>query len=619
MRLGDWSRHVTCWLLLALALAIVAARPASAAPAPSNADRVSITLGSLTLRACSVVEVPGTQAWCGDLPRPWDPRDPAQGTFDLAFAVVLPTSGVTTEPAVVGLEGGPGYGSIDTGQYYAEMLGPLLGDRALLVMDARGTGRSDAARCPSLAREDLRWSRAVALCGQRLGPRAPLLASALAADDLAALVTALDLGVVDVYGDSYGTFLAQVVAGRHPTMVRQLVLDGAYPVLGEDAWYPTQGPAMRRSFARVCSRTPTCARLPGSTMARLRAVLDGVRGAPVSVHAPGGDGHRHRVVVDAPSLVEVAFNATYVVTTYRELDAALRAARGGDWLPLGRLVAEYDYPSPYRTPVSVFSPGQMLAVSCHDYPQLFETSASVPQRREQVAAAVGAAERERPRMYGPFTIDEYLHSSWAEQLNCVTWPGSPADPHLGPGPVSGHYPDVPTLVLSGELDTITTPAEGAMVAAQFPRSRQIVVANGLHVVALGDPAGCAATLVRSFLRDAPSALQTPASCSVPSIRLAPGYPRTSRGLTLGSALRQTVEDVIDRIWQTEASAGLGLRGGDWSYRGWPATSIELHDVRLFADLAVSGSARWNAETGRVRAELVVGGRGWHDSWDIDGR
>jgi hypothetical protein len=33
----------------------------------------------------------------------------------------------------------------------------------------------------------------------------------------------------------------------------------------------------------------------------------------------------------------------------------------------------------------------------------------------------------------------------------------------------------PVLVLSGELDSITTPAEGRMVTEQFPRARQVVV------------------------------------------------------------------------------------------------------------------------------------------------
>ena len=88
------------------------------------------------------------------------------------------------------------------------------------------------------------------------------------------MIRQLGLGRVDMYGDSYGTFFAQVFAGRHPRLLRSLVLDGAYPTHGETAWYPTQGPAMRSSFAKACRRSAgvpraRCQRL-GSDATRAR-------------------------------------------------------------------------------------------------------------------------------------------------------------------------------------------------------------------------------------------------------------------------------------------------------------------------------------------------------------
>ena len=112
---------------------------------------------------------------------------------------------------------------------------------------------------------------------QTLGSHADLYGSADSADDLAAVVTALGLSKIDLYGDSYGTFFAQTFAGRHPTMLRSLVLDGAYPTTGEDAWYPTQGPAMLRSINLVCARTPACSALGTSTGSLLQQVLAKVR------------------------------------------------------------------------------------------------------------------------------------------------------------------------------------------------------------------------------------------------------------------------------------------------------------------------------------------------------
>ena len=125
---------------------------------------------------------------------------------------------------------------------------------------------------------------------QQLGKHADLYGSADSADDLAAVVTALGLSKIDLYGDSYGTFFAQTFAGRHPTMLRSLVLDGAYPTTGEDAWYPTQGPAMLRSINLVCARTPACSALGTSTGSLLQQVLAKVRKSPWRGVAPNADG-----------------------------------------------------------------------------------------------------------------------------------------------------------------------------------------------------------------------------------------------------------------------------------------------------------------------------------------
>ena len=62
-------------------------------------------------------------------------------------------------------------------------------------------------------------------------------------------------------------------------------------------------------------------------------------------------------------------------------------------------------------------------------------------------------------------------------------------------------PQTPVLVLSGELDSITTAAEGAIVVRQFPNARQVVVANSFHVTAVGDTDRCAVTVLRYFVRD----------------------------------------------------------------------------------------------------------------------
>ena len=164
------------------------------------------------------------------------------------------------------------------------------------------------------------------MCGASLGARADDYSTALSADDLAAVVDALGLGQVDVYGDSYGTFFAQVYAGRHPEQVRSVVLDSAYPTYGEEAWYPTQGPAMRLVLRRRVPAAPDLPRRRPAVPADPGAVLAAVREKPWRGKAHDADGRRMRVTVDGPGLVAVAFGATYTPAFYRELTAALAPA-----------------------------------------------------------------------------------------------------------------------------------------------------------------------------------------------------------------------------------------------------------------------------------------------------
>lgn len=62
--------------------------------------------------------------------------------------------------------------------------------------------------------------------------RVPTTISAMA-DDAVAFINALGLEQVDLIGFSMGGFISQVIAERHPTLVRRLVLAGTGPAGGE--------------------------------------------------------------------------------------------------------------------------------------------------------------------------------------------------------------------------------------------------------------------------------------------------------------------------------------------------------------------------------------------------
>ena len=280
--------------------------------------------------------------------------------------------------------------------------------------------------------------------------------------------------------------------------------------------------------------------------------------------------------------------------------------------PLLRLVAENVDPSSYDGAPTGYSEGLDAAVSCEDYPQLYNMADPPAKRLQEYKASVKREEKNHPDVYAPFTVQEYLHSIWQEANWCLKWP-SPAPGHVAgpPKPPSGHYPSVPTLVLSGELDSITTPKEAGIVTSEFPKARHVIIANSFHVTAEDDTDECASSILRVFVAH-PNHRLTAADlhCArrVPPVRVLGRY-RTSftqlpaatarpgnavgvLGRRAADAAAETVADMIDRWYNNYSGVGVGLYGGTFSYTGDRSITFHLHHVKLQRNLEVSGSFHW---------------------------
>ncbi len=137
---------------LVIAIASIAALLAGLAlpgnPAAARvAGHASLHVGRLVVHRCAVAP----RALCGSVPRPWDPHDRRSGTIKVGFAFV--PARTASRPAlgtVVPHEGGPGYSTTGTTASYIDMYGHLLDRRNLLLVDQRGTGRSEPVSCPAL-------------------------------------------------------------------------------------------------------------------------------------------------------------------------------------------------------------------------------------------------------------------------------------------------------------------------------------------------------------------------------------------------------------------------------------------------------------------------------------
>ncbi len=631
---------VATGLVAGLVSAGVTAGASAAGQAAADASpAVQARVGSVVLHRCAKVPL----TYCGQLAVPLDYSSAASPRIRIGFRWLPAAS--TAAGTVLAVEGGPGYASTGTQAAYRAMLGPLARTRNLLLVNLRGTGNSTPVNCPGLEhyghpqhQYGAVFDRLVAACGWQLNHTwhyrhggwvhaSDLFNTAYSARDVAGVLRALRLGRVDLYGDSYGSWFAQVFASRYPGWLRSVTLDSTYQVLGLAPWYTTTVVTARRAFAQACERWVACAKAAGGhdAWALIGALAARLARAPVSGRTVTRAGVPGRFTVTVQTLVNLVNNAGFDPVVYQDLDAAARALlRDHDSAPLLRLAALSVGFDDVNYPLPEFSDGLYFAVACTDYVQLFSRTAAPAVRARQYQAAL---HRERPRVFAPFTIGQWTRmDQYTEAYSaCLRWP-TPV--RLVP-PIIGHPPLVPrrlpVLILSGTFDSLTPWLQGAtLVARQMgPSARVVRVANLTHVTLQDGDDSCPAAIYQAFLRDPAGLAHLDTACarrvapihavgSYP-LHLAEAVPATATGgnaagrqaLQAAAIAVASVGDEISRWPLLAGDHDVGLRGGRVSFSGGTVLRISLRNVRWVTDAIIDGTARWNQRSGWVTARLTV--------------
>jgi pimeloyl-ACP methyl ester carboxylesterase len=605
------ARDVVIALVLCVAAGSTVPLGAEAAPVPAlERRRIESEGEKADLRPCRNVP----EARCGSIKVRLDREDPSMGKIKIGFMVYPHTD--RSEPklgTIVAVEGGPGFASTKSAAGYLRLFRPLLDRHNLLLVDNRGTGRSEAILCQPLQSYEGDYEDNAAKCGRQLDGAADLYGTHNAVDDMAQVLDALNIRKVDMYGDSYGTFFGQTFAVRHPDRLKSLTLDSAYFVGGADPFYIDTNRAIRNAFRYACERRPSCNRREGSTNARIRQMTKYLRKHPITGRAPNAEGVVKKVTVDVAALVNITWSGSTSTTYYRELDGAIRAALRSDpyYKPILRLARESTVEGGAGY-YKAFSEGLYVAVACNDYPAPFDPTAPFKVRRRQYKEAIETLRQTQAKEFAPFTVTEWVKA--VEYYDdCIKWPRpSRVDPPLPPDAV---YPDVPVLVLAGDFDSLTSP-EGAIDTAEaFPNSTYVEVANMTHVTAVGDFKRCTSDIVLRFVRTHNTG-DTSCAREYQEARLVDKFAERAKGLGLPSggrgtamAAAMTVADVMARWWNMYGDTGVGLQGGRFSTTGLKYVSWELNEVRYVEDVAVSGKVTWNRANGAIVADVTVAGPG----------
>jgi len=388
---------------------------------------------------------------CGTVRVPRDHTRPDSGSFALAVVVVKSAQQPSLPDPVVYVSGGPGNPLTVYAAHQAR--NPYAPRRDLILVDQRGTGRSEPSLCPDLDRTLLEANIAVAAeetddamvkrraayitCRDQAIRRGIDLAdfgTSVTVEDFEWVRKGLGIERWNVYGESYGTAVAMTLVALHPNAIRSAVLDSIYPPAPVPLWSTVVSDA-RDAFFAHCARDEACSASFPDLAGTYRETLNRLDRTPLIVDVPPQLQQRDdQVRITAPLFEVLVSRLLYFPTAYPRLPRIIQSVHDGDARGLGALVASE------MAAATTENRATHAAVECRDRPDF----------RNPLPA--GANVLDRTQLYGV----------------CERWSD------LGPAPLVPIGARVPTLVLAGQFDPVARPSVSRHVAELIGRNARWV-------------------------------------------------------------------------------------------------------------------------------------------------
>ena len=461
-----------------LLLCLAAVLPAGALVGPRSCRAAEA--GRVSLSPCQLhqaLDLTLIQAECGRLSVPENPAAPHGRQIKLRIAVVPAISTRKRPDPLFVLAGGPGMAATSFYTSVAPVFERIHRDRDIVLVDQRGTGGSNALDCES-GEEDLYESTTAEIvaetdrCLRMLGAHADVrfYTTSLAVEDLDDVRAALGYDLIDLYGSSYGTIVAQQYLRRFPDRVRSVILDGVVPpqlALGATSALDAQA-ALTSIFSR-CVQQPGCHARFGDPAATYRQLRDRLASHPVWVDLTDPtSGEPYRLQFTDYHLAMVLRLASYTPELAALLPLDLHeAGASGNFAPLAGQFLLID-----RVYGDAIAEGMNNTVVCSEDVPFYHVGAE--QRAELARTFLGTSQLD------------------GLQAICKIWPRGPMDADF-------HQPlhsNVPALLLSGGNDPITPPRYAAEAALGFTHGLSVVV-SGFGHGQLTDP--CMAGVMARFV------------------------------------------------------------------------------------------------------------------------
>ena len=433
---------------------------------------------TLALKDCRIVNVEN-EVKCATL-QVFENRETRQGRKIGLNIVVLPAAARIKEADPIFLfAGGPGQAATDLAREALGMLGGLNAKRDIVLIDQRGTGKSNGLGCkfgdpntPDLidvVKRELLSRKLLQECRDTLAQRADLTlyTTTIAMADIDEVRAALGYERINLWGGSYGTRAAMEYLRRYPNHVRSVVIDGvAPPSLALPATFARDAGAVYEKMLSACEAAPSCAKQYPQLRTQVDELLASLDKQPRKIFLPDPlTGSPREIALIRDGVLMAVFSTLYVPEMVALLPASLARAKQGDYAPLLAMSAAFgDFAED-----KIFMGMRFSVVCAEDLPRI-------------------GTSRQNAAPFGELFVREFAKG-------CEGWPRGVMAKDFDQPVVS----DKPVLILSGGLDPVTPPPFGEEVKKGFSNSLHLVASNVGHGVS---SRGCAPKLIKTFIETA---------------------------------------------------------------------------------------------------------------------
>lgn len=450
-------------ILLPLIIFLVSCSPSTAIPTPQN---------SFSLEDCVLSSPAGNQvkARCGTLTVPEDRDNPSGRQIELHLAVIPAVKRSPEPDALFLLAGGPGQSAIETFPAMLALVSPIRRDRDIVLVDQRGTGKSNPLRCLGPEDEALAGEEALTKlksCPQTLDADLRFYTTEIAMADLDEVRSALGYETINLYGASYGTRAALTYLRLYPQRVRTMTLDAVVDpefILFLDAAEDGQA-ALDILFVR-CEGDEACREAFPNLRSEFDRLLARLEDSPAHITIPHPLTNKPlELTVTRHMITSMVFNTLYAPDLAATLPLSIHTAyQDENYIPL--------ISQAFLVNAGLYD-GMFYSVTCTEDAPLI--------------SAVEAARRSEQSVFGNRTVDF--------SAICDEWAKGEVSPSFRE-PIAS---DVPVLILSGEADPITPPRHADRLAESL--------SNEIHVVFSGMGHGnlssrCSVNLFKAFIESA---------------------------------------------------------------------------------------------------------------------